>query len=173
MSGREENLSGMLPVEMEGAEGVFIRAARLEDAEDMALIDELCSTIPWMKESFEREIEENKIALYLVAATDEEVVGYMGLWRVADEGHITNVAVAPKFRRMRIASALMETMFDVCGAEGVMDYTLEVRVSNEPAQELYKKHGFKGVGVRKDYYFDDHEDALIMWRMTSGREHVL
>ena len=86
----------------------------------------------------------------------------MGLWRVADEGHITNVAVA-----------LMETMFDVCGAEGVMDYTLEVRVSTEPAQELYKKHGFKGVGVRKDYYFDDHEDALIMWRMTSGREHVL
>ena len=152
------------------SEGIEIREARLSDAEDMAIIDQLCSTIPWMQESFEREIEENKIAFYLVAATDEEVVGYMGLWRVADEGHITNVAVAPKFRRMKIASALMETMFEVCGENGIMDYTLEVRTSNAPAQELYKKHGFRGVGIRKDYYFDDHEDALIMWKMTSGRD---
>lgn len=162
-----EELTGIISCLEEN--GITIRRAVLPDAEDMAIIDELCSSTPWMKESFEREIGENRIALYLVAANDEEVVGYMGLWRVADEGHITNVAVAPKYRRMKIASALMETMFEVCGRDGVMDYTLEVRVGNAPAQELYRKHGFQGVGVRKDYYFDDHEDALIMWKVTSGR----
>lgn len=155
---------------MRPAADIVIRKAVLSDAEDMAIIDEMSLAIPWTREAFEREIDENKIALYLVAATDEEVIGYIGLWRVADEGHITNVAVAPKYRRMKIASSLMQRMFEVCGEEGIVDYTLEVRVSNFEAQELYKKHGFKPVGVRKKYYSDVNEDALIMWRIASGRD---
>ncbi len=155
---------------MTGAGDLIIRKAELRDAEDMAIIDELSSPIPWRMESFEREIEENKIAFYIVAEIDGDIAGYMGLWRVADEGHITNVCVAPKYRRMRVATAMMQTVFDVCGREGILDYTLEVRVSNDPAIALYEKQGFKGVGVRKDYYFDNHEDAMIMWKMTSGRD---
>ena len=149
---------------------MIIREARLSDAWAMAVIDELSSTTPWSVESFEREIEENKIAMYLVAEEDGDIAGYMGLWRVADEGHITNVAVAPKYRRMKVATSLMEAMFEAAGEEGILDYTLEVRVSNAPAQELYRKQGFRGVGVRKDYYFDDNEDALIMWKIASGKD---
>ncbi len=149
---------------------IRIRRARPGDAGDLALIDEMSSAVPWSRESFERELSDNRIALYLVAEDEDGIIGYMGLWRVADEGHITNIAVAPGYRRMRIATNLMETMFDIAGEEGIHDYTLEVRVSNSAALALYAEQGFRSVGVRKNYYYDNGEDAYIMWRMMTGKE---
>lgn len=102
--------------------------------------------------------------MYIVAECGGLVVGYAGVWRVEDEGHITNVAVLPEYRGKRIASSLLEEMFDICGKNGIVDYTLEVRVSNFPAISLYEKHGFESEGIRPGYYQDNHEDAMIMWR---------
>ena len=143
---------------------MMIRRAELLDIEEMAMIDEKCFSTPWSIDAFHRELTKNKIAFYMVAEIGGFVVAYAGLWRVEDEGHITNVAVLPEYRGMHIASALLEVMFDVCAGEGIVDYTLEVRKSNAPARLLYEKHGFRNEGVRPGYYQDDKEDALIMWR---------
>ena len=142
----------------------LIRRAEVLDAEEMAMIDQRCLLLPWSVDSFHRELTKNKIAMYIVAECGGLVVGYAGVWRVEDEGHITNVAVLPEYRGKRIASSLLEEMFDICGKNGIVDYTLEVRVSNFPAISLYEKHGFESEGIRPGYYQDNHEDAMIMWR---------
>ena len=92
------------------------------------------------------------------------VCGYVGVWKILDEGHITNVAVAPEYRRMHIGRAMLETLFEVTGQAGIERYTLEVRASNEPAIRLYEGLGFKSEGIRPGYYEDNGEDAVIMWR---------
>lgn len=143
---------------------MMIRRADVLDVEEMAMIDENSFSTPWSIDAFHRELTKNKIAFYIVAEIGGLVVGYAGLWRVEDEGHITNVAVLPEYRGMHIASALLEVMFDTCAKEGILDYTLEVRKSNAPARLLYEKYGFRSEGIRPGYYKDDKEDALIMWR---------
>lgn len=143
---------------------LIIRKAGPLDYEEMAMIDEKCFSIPWSAESFYRELTKNKIALYVVAEVGGFVVGYMGLWRVEDEGHITNVAVLPEYRERNIASAMMTVLFETCEKNGITDFTLEVRKSNMPARCLYEKHGFRSEGVRPKYYDDNKEDAVIMWR---------
>lgn len=143
---------------------IVIRRARPLDYEDMAMIDEKCFAIPWTAESFYRELTQNKIAHYVVAEVGGYVVGYMGLWRVEDEGHITNVAVLPEYREQSVASSMMKELFEACGQNGISDFTLEVRSSNMPARCLYEKFGFRSEGVRPGYYVDSKEDAIIMWR---------
>jgi ribosomal-protein-alanine N-acetyltransferase len=142
----------------------IIRKAIAPDAEVLAMIDQQCLRLPWSKESYYRELTKNKIAMYVVAECGGTVVGYAGVWRVEDEGHITNVAVLPEYQGNRIASALLEEMFGICAKSGIVDYTLEVRVSNAPAICLYEKHGFTSEGIRPKYYRDNKEDAMIMWR---------
>ena len=92
------------------------------------------------------------------------MVGYIGVWKIVDEGHITNVAVSPDYRRMQIGSALLKNMLEITAEEGIVRHTLEVRTGNEAAIGLYEKFGFETAGVRKGYYEDNGEDALIMWR---------
>ena len=103
-------------------------------------------------------------AAYFVAELSGRVVGYIGVWKIVDEGHITNVAVSPDYRRMQIGSALLKTMLEITAEEGIVRHTLEVRTGNEAAIGLYEKFGFETAGVRKGYYEDNGEDALIMWR---------
>ena len=117
----------------------------------------------WSKESFFNELN-NQLAKYYCAFNEQgELVGYCGCWQIMEEAHITNVAVSQNFRRQNIGEALLIAIIKSCYKEMVKYLTLEVRVSNEPAIKLYEKYGFKSLGVRKGYYQDNNEDALIMW----------
>lgn len=143
---------------------LIIRIADSGDIDRIAELEEICFSDPWTRESVRQEIEENPLALYIVAEAEEKVVGYAGIWWIVDEGHITNVAVDPQYRGKHIGEAIIATMLDVARKEGIDRFTLEVRVSNEPAKNLYRKFGFVEAGVRPKYY-KDNEDALIMWLM--------
>jgi ribosomal-protein-alanine N-acetyltransferase len=143
---------------------LIVRQAEEKDIRPMAEMDILCFTIPWSEESFEKEIKENNLAFYIVAEIGGRLVGYAGLWRVANEGHITNVAVHPDFRRRGIGEALVSVLLSHTIKNGIRSHTLEVRASNEPAISLYSKFGFEPAGLRKNYYEDNGEDAVIMWR---------
>ncbi len=135
----------------------------LDHIDDIMVVENLSFSIPWVRDAFVEEITKNKFALYISAKIDKKVVGYAGMWKVIDEGHITNVAVHPEFRKCRIGSELMERLISEAKEAGVNTMTLEVRKGNFAAQRLYKNFGFTVEGVRKAYYADNGEDALIMW----------
>lgn len=117
----------------------------------------------WSKESFFNELS-NELAHYFSAFDDEgKLVGYIGTWQILEEAHITNISVKPAYRRKKIGEALLHFAVENCYQNGVKYITLEVRVSNEKAINLYTKYGFKSLGTRKEYYQDNNEDALIMW----------
>ena len=143
---------------------VIIRQATVEDVDDIYEIEMLCFPDPWSREALVYEFTENPRAFYIVAELDEKVVGYAGLWWIADEGHITNVAVKPGYRNRHIGEGIINVMIDFTSQEGIKHHTLEVRPSNTAAINLYQKFGFKTEGVRKEYYANNKEDALIMWR---------
>lgn len=117
----------------------------------------------WSKESYEKEVS-NQFARYVVAVKDNTVVGYGGMWIIVDEAHITNIAVHPEYRGKGIGSMIVDALIDIARMDGVIAMTLEVRRSNLPAQGLYSKFGFVTEGIRKGYYEDNKEDALIMWK---------
>lgn len=135
-----------------------------EHIDSVFAINNLCFTIPWSRESIEKEIENNTLAKYVVAKKSGIVMGYAGMWRILDEGHITNIAVHPEYRGIGTGSLLLEALVEICKIEFITSMTLEVRKSNLIAQNLYKKYGFIEEGIRKEYYADNKEDALIMWK---------
>lgn len=143
---------------------LLIRKAEEKDALAIAELEKVCFADPWSYDSVRYDISDNKLSFYLVAETDSRVVGYVGIWLIVDEGHITNVAVDPAYRRLGIGDALIETLLEVTAEAGACRHTLEVRKSNQGAISLYRKHGFEVEGERKGYYEDNGEDALIMWR---------
>lgn len=143
---------------------LILRAAELKDTAEMAELDKICFADPWSEESFRQEILDNDRAFYIVAEIEGRVAGYAGLWAILDEGHITNVAVSPEFRRKGIGRAIVGTLIEVSEENGLNSFTLEVRESNLPAQGLYAEFGFESAGVRKGYYLDNGENAIIMWR---------
>lgn len=143
---------------------LIVRRAEAKDVDRIAELEIQCFTTPWSRESVYQDVVENKRALYLVAEIEGIVIGYAGIWSIVDEGHITNVAVAPEFRQHHIGSAIIAVLLEVTEEAGIERHTLEVRRSNEPAIKLYEKYGFKVAGERKGYYEDTGEDALIMWR---------
>jgi len=118
----------------------------------------------WSKESFANELN-NGYGRYYVAldAQTDEIAGYTGLWHILDEAHIATISVSPKYRRRHVAEALFKRVLDDCYENMIKYITLEVRVSNLPAQGLYNKYGLKNLGTRKGYYQDNNEDAYIMW----------
>ncbi|WP_246798121.1 ribosomal protein S18-alanine N-acetyltransferase [Alkalibacter rhizosphaerae] len=119
--------------------------------------------IPWSRGMFEEELK-NPLARYYVLQLESQVVGYAGMWVVLNEGHITNIAVAPSNRRMGIGKRLLEHLLGEGEKMGVDSFTLEVRKSNGAALALYGSCGFVPAGIRKKYYSDNGEDAVIMWR---------
>jgi len=121
----------------------------------------------WSKDSFRTEIK-NTVSRYVCAFLEDEtgkrvLAGYCGIWRIFEEAHITTLAVDPKYRGKKIAQALLVYMFERLYNEKIKFITLEVRTSNIAAIKLYEKFGFKSLGVRKKYYQNNNEDALIMW----------
>lgn len=141
-----------------------IRMADVQDTDTIAELEQICFTVPWTRESILHELEENNMALYFIAEVDGTPVGYGGMWIIVDEGHIINIAVLPQFRGRHIASLIMAVLIAFGETRGVTRFTLEVRSSNEPAKAVYRKFLFKEEGVRRGYYQDNGEDAIIMWR---------
>lgn len=137
-----------------------------EHIDGVLAVEEATFSIPWTRKDFEREMTENNLAIYYVAVADGKIVGYAGMWHVITEGHITNVAVLEDYRKQGIGDALMEQLEQVALEKEMIGITLEVRISNAPAQHLYHKHGYRAEGLRKNYYPDTHEGAVIMWKYT-------
>ena len=141
----------------------MLRPMTKADLDAVCLLEEQCFSVPWSRESMEKEIEGNDQAHYLVAEIDGNVVGYAGFWQVLDEGHIMNIAVAPEMRGRSIGEELLRTMLQQGTQLGIIYWTLEVRVSNVAAIGLYEKVGFSSAGIRPGYYEKPPEDANIMW----------
>lgn len=141
-----------------------IRRMTSEDIGPVYRIEEASFQTPWTMEAFEKEINENALAIYHVMELDGEVIGYGGMWSVMDELHITNFAVLPAFRGRGYAHVLMKALIDYGTLHGFKYMTLEVRRGNAVAISLYEKHGFEGIGYRPKYYVDSGEDALVMWK---------
>ncbi|MBK5246105.1 MAG: ribosomal protein S18-alanine N-acetyltransferase [Peptostreptococcaceae bacterium] len=146
--------------------GIVIRKATEKDVNQIADLDKICFSVPWSEQSFAKELKENNLAFYILAESKEtgQIVGYAGVWLIQEEGHITNVAVHPDFRRKHIGMTIIDVLMKESRKQaGIKTFTLEARKSNTVAIELYKKFGFAEVGIRKGYYQENKEDAVIMW----------
>ena len=143
-----------------------VEAMRTTDIEAVHEIERLCFITPWPTYAFEQELRGNRLARYVVAragAIDgDRVVGFAGLWLMVDEGHVTTFAVHPDWRRQGVGARLMLRLVDIALDLGATRMTLEVRVGNHGAQELYRRFGFTVAGTRFRYYTDDGEDAFVM-----------
>ncbi|MBI3522556.1 MAG: ribosomal protein S18-alanine N-acetyltransferase [Chloroflexi bacterium] len=135
----------------------------LDDIAGVQEVERASFPIPWPANAFRHELTQNKNARYIVARDGERIVGYGGLWLMVDEAHVTTFAVHPGARRRRVGERLLQRLFEIATDIGAEWLTLEVRASNLAAQKLYEKYGFRRAGVRRRYYSDNNEDALIMW----------
>lgn len=143
---------------------VKIKYMSLSDIDDICEVEaEAYGEHHWSRNSFESEIRNRVAQYYVLRDEKDKLMGYLGSWIIVDEAHITTLAVSKEFRRCKTAQVLLIEFVKECYAAGVKYITLEVRVSNEPAINLYKKFGFKSLGERCDYYQDNFENALIMW----------
>ena len=142
---------------------VLIDDMTLDDIDAVQEVERSSFPVPWPANAFRHELTQNRNARYVVARSNDVIVGYAGLWLMVDEAHITTFAVHPGHRRRRIGELLLHRLFEVAAVMNAEWLTLEVRASNIPAQKLYEKYGFRRAGVRRRYYSDNSEDALIMW----------
>lgn len=117
----------------------------------------------WSKDSFYGELSNNLAHYYCAYDSQKKLVGYAGCWQIIDEAHITTIAVRPDLQRKKIGEALLNRILQECYKNEIKYITLEVRKSNKAAIKLYEKYGFKSLGLRKGYYQNNNEDALIMW----------
>ena len=142
---------------------VTIRRMRVEDIEHVSRLERKCYALPWSSSAYVTEVGNPK-AYYSVAKDSEGVVvGYAGMWVVMAEMHITTIAVDPALRGLRIGERLLIDMIEYGMANRARRATLEVREHNRVAHNLYAKYGFIDVAVRKNYYSDNGENAIIMW----------
>jgi len=152
------------------ANRVDFRRLELRDLNAIEKIERASYRTPWSRSMFAGELAKpSSISLGAFDPETGELLGYLIISRYVDAWHVMNLAVAPKHRRKSIAAGLLERLFVVTAGEGRRGYTLEVRVSNDIAINLYEKAGFKARGVRRGYYTDNREDALIMWRDPEPR----
>jgi ribosomal-protein-alanine N-acetyltransferase len=139
---------------------------RVEDLDQVLEIERASFPHPWSRHAFLYELRENRVArLWVGRAADEpeaSVIAYLCLWLIADEVHVTNFAVHPSHRQRGIGRQLMGTLLELYRQQGATRAALEVRPSNHGARRLYEAFGFRQVGLRRGYYFDTGEDALLM-----------
>ncbi|WP_394176398.1 ribosomal protein S18-alanine N-acetyltransferase [Guptibacillus hwajinpoensis] len=147
---------------------VSFRSMTVEDIEAVMRIEKATFPTPWSRTAFYNEVVINHFATYLLLEVGEEIAGYCGVWVIIDEAHITNIALHPDYRGMKLGEALLKRAIDFAESRGALKMTLEVRVSNTIAQNLYRKYGFEEGSIRKNYYTDNQEDALVMWVKLDG-----
>jgi ribosomal-protein-alanine N-acetyltransferase len=135
---------------------------RPEDLDDVLAIERASFGMPWSRGAFLYEMQQNRVARCTVMRDDRLVVGYICLWEIADELHITNIAVEPARRRKGVARALLAGVLDDARQRNLRLVVLEVRPSNAEARNLYESFGFRLVGRRQGYYYDTGEDALVL-----------
>lgn len=140
-----------------------IRTAQLSDIEEIEEIEKMSFPTPWSKQLIREEILF-PLSLNLVAEQHDKVVGYVLSWLIVPEVHILNLAVASEQRKQGIGKIILETLFQEAIKKGANKFTLEVRHRNNNAINFYKHFGFVIKGIRKNYYQDTGEDALIMWK---------
>ncbi len=145
---------------------ITIEPMLLQDLPAVVAIEESSFTQPWTLQSFQSELANNRLAVYLVARENGFVVGYGGVWVILDEAHVTTLAVDQNHRRRGIATELLKALIDQSRRMGAQRISLEVRPSNSGARRLYENLGFSVKGVRKRYYFN--EDGLIMFKDNLG-----
>jgi ribosomal-protein-alanine N-acetyltransferase len=145
------------------AVAIEIRSLDLSDLDAIEFIEQRAYPTPWSRSMFASELAK-PTSICLGAFEGRDLVGYVINSRYVDAWHVMNVAVDPDHQRRGVASALLERLFELTWNDERRGYTLEVRVSNEEAIGLYEKLGFEPRGIRRGYYTDNREDALIMWR---------
>ncbi|MFC4779603.1 ribosomal protein S18-alanine N-acetyltransferase [Paenibacillus sp. GCM10023252] len=139
------------------------RSMQLEDIPAIVAIEQEAFTGPWTAEAFTNELTQNHFAKYMVMEDEQHIIGYGGMWVIIDEAHVTNIAIRRDYRGQGLGKRLLMELQRTAVFFGASRMTLEVRVSNQIAQQLYVKLGFQPSGVRPKYYSDNGEDALIMW----------
>ena len=142
---------------------VDLRRLDLADLSAIEVIERASYPTPWSRSMFASELAKPS-SISLGAFAGDTLVGYLVISRYVDAWHVMNVAVAPEYRRRGIAAALLERLFELTAGDERRGFTLEVRVSNEGAIRLYERLGFRSRGIRRGYYTDNREDALIMWK---------
>lgn len=140
---------------------MMITEMKADHVPQVAALEKLCFADPWSEMSIASELQ-NLWSYWLVAVSGDTVVGYIGSQSSIDEADVMNVAVQPDFRRQGIAESLISTLVEELKKRGIHALMLEVRASNAPAIALYEKLGFQQVGLRKNYYRNPKEDALIL-----------
>ncbi len=150
------------PVPAPEAIHVVIRPLRRRDLRAVMRIEEQVYPRPWTAAVFRAELGRTTDRTYVAATVGGRLVGYAGEYFVLDDAHVTNIAVDPRWQRHRIGSRLLVSLAREAVARGARHLTLEVRVSNQAAQALYRRFGFVPAGVRRRYY-ENVEDAIVMW----------
>jgi ribosomal-protein-alanine N-acetyltransferase len=152
-----------------------IELRRLEprDLDTVEEIERASYPTPWSRSMFVAELRKPSSLALGACSPEGDLVGYAFISRYVDAWHVMNVAVATDFRRRGIATLLLERLFEETAADPQRGYTLEVRVSNSHAIQLYERLGFEPRGIRRGYYTDNREDALIMWREPATSEQAL
>jgi ribosomal-protein-alanine N-acetyltransferase len=151
---------------------VELRSLERHDLDAVDEIEKASYPTPWSRSMFAAELQKPSSISLGAYQENDDLVGYAIVSRYVDAWHLMNIAVAPEFRRRGIAKALLERLFEVTSGDPRRGYTLEVRVSNTEAIRLYERLGFEARGIRRGYYTDNREDALIMWREPSPAEEA-
>ena len=139
-----------------------IADVRLEHIDEIEQLEKQCFSVPWSRQALISQLPDD-MHFFIAAFNDSgRVLGYVGMMYVLDEGYISNVAVSPECRRLGIADKLIESLIKRANEKNLSFVTLEVRESNLPAIELYRKNGFSDVGLRKNYYNKPTENAILM-----------
>ncbi|MBR3839674.1 MAG: ribosomal protein S18-alanine N-acetyltransferase [Erysipelotrichales bacterium] len=141
-----------------------IRAMELTDLERILELEKENFATPWHKEHFEYELEENPFSKLFVVELDKKIIAYYGIWVTFEECQITTIAVDEEYKGKGYGNKMMEHLIHVAKEEFCERISLEVRVSNERAQNLYRKYGFETISTRRGYYEDNHEDAYVMMK---------
>lgn len=157
---------------MMGGTSVHFRPMKTRDIDRVCEIEEEIFPLPWSRTSFEDQLATDRCAFPWVVEKNGDVVGYLVSWLVEDELHIGNIAVAPSLQGGGVGRALLAHCIGAAVERGVTRATLEVRVSNTRAIALYEGHGFIPVALRKGYYSDTGEDALVMLKTIPSRDEA-
>ncbi len=151
---------------------VLVEPMAVRDIDEVQHVERASFPVPWPAYALRQEVETNRLAHYLVLRVGGRIVGYAGVWLMVDEAHVTTFAILPEWRRRGLGGRLMVAVMRLAQDLGARVGTLEVRLSNIPAQRLYQQFGFRPVGLRPRYYSDNAEDALIMTSSPLGSHEM-